>query len=124
GQPLYIFSTDVTGSSCTGGCLNTWPPYRIEVVNTGTGLSAVDFGEIDVPGGKQTTYKGWPLYHYANETDNGAPAGNGINELWWLAKPNYTILVLNTQLVGNDGVEYTSQLTPGQGKTKFFVDAS
>jgi predicted lipoprotein with Yx(FWY)xxD motif len=84
-KTLYTYGPDTAGvSNCTGGCLTSWPAYQ----DTGptTGLPAnigtikrSDNGEI------QYTYKGMPLYYFANDSV-GQVSGNGVSG-FTVAKP-------------------------------------
>ncbi|MBX2920560.1 MAG: hypothetical protein KF746_00110 [Chitinophagaceae bacterium] len=135
GHTLYYFSNDYNGeSNCAGGCLNLWPPYyagaQLDQAALGTGLDIADFGTITTPGGPQTTYKSWPLHYYApasggtNVRENpGQTLGEGFNNVWYVAKPDYSIMLVNAQLVGHDGKNYKSDYTEGDGKTLYFSNA-
>lgn len=131
---LYFFSDDPNGAdSCTGGCQPFWPIFNVDNLTAdklGDGLDISDFGSvISVSGKKQVTYKGWPLHYYAplvNGTNTqeapGQTQGEGIDNIWFVAKPDYTIMVVNAQLVGNDGKSYKSDYTEGIGKTTYFTN--
>lgn len=125
GKTLYFFSIDANGSSgCTGGCLTAWPVFYKENPRLDTTLTASDFGVITrADGSKQTTYKGWPLYYYQNDTKAGDINGEAVQNIWFVAKPDYTVMLANTQLVGNDGVKYNSQYQPGEEVTQYLTDA-
>ncbi len=125
GFSLYFFTRDASGeSACEGGCLGNWPVFHAENIEVGTGLNSSDFGAIDRGGGEmQTTYKGWPLYYYAADGAAGATNGDGVGGVWYLAKPDYSIMFANAQLVGNDGKNYKSDYTEGDAETQYFVDA-
>jgi predicted lipoprotein with Yx(FWY)xxD motif len=135
GATLYYFSNDFDGnSSCTGGCQAVWPIYfagdNLTQAKLPSGLDIADFATITTTSGaKQTTYKTWPLYYYApavNGTNTrespGETKGEGVNNIWFVAKPDYTIMEVNAQLVGNDGKNYKSNYTEGTGKTLYFSD--
>jgi predicted lipoprotein with Yx(FWY)xxD motif len=122
GNTLYFFSRDAITATCTGTCLDNWTPYNIETLSLGTGLVTTDFGSIDVAGKKQTTYKGWPLYLHKGDTAPGQANGSGQGNLWFVAKPDYSIMIMSNQLVGNDGKNYKSNYTEGEEKTTYFVD--
>lgn len=132
---LYYFSNDFNGkSNCTGGCLAVWPIYyagdNLTQAKLPSGLDIADFGTITTStGAKQTTYKSWPLYYYAplvngtNVRENpGETKGEGVNNIWFVAKPDYSIMLVNTQLIGNNGKSYKSDYTEGTGKTLYFSD--
>jgi predicted lipoprotein with Yx(FWY)xxD motif len=133
---LYFFANDANGQdSCTGGCAAIWPPFNIDQLtagNLGAGLNLADFGTItSAEGGKQLTYKGWPLYTYAPATNGtntpeaaGLTSGDGIANIFFVAKPDYTIMLANAQLIGLDGKNYTSTYTEGIGKTLYFTTAT
>lgn len=135
GKSLYFFAMDANGSSaCTGGCATTWPAFYVASPKVSSGLDIADFKTISRPDGtKQTTYKGWPLYKYANDVSTGSGSyggtpvsntvsGDGISGVWFVAKPDYTVMLASAQLVGNDGIKYNSDYTPGDGVTLYMTD--
>jgi uncharacterized surface protein with fasciclin (FAS1) repeats/predicted lipoprotein with Yx(FWY)xxD motif len=86
-------------------------------------LNAADFGTIDRGDGvMQTTYKGWPLYYYVNDTLPGSTMGEGRSGVWFVAKPDYTIMLTNNQLTGLNGVNYKGDYTPGDEVIQYFTD--
>lgn len=125
GMTLYIFSADATGASaCTGGCLTTWPVFYKANLNLPSGLLASDFGTITrADGQKQTTYKNWPIYYYSKDTVAGNVNGDQVGGIWYVSKPDYSVMLARTQLVGRNGISYDSTLAPGTGNTVYFVDA-
>lgn len=133
GHALYFFANDANGTNnCTGGCTPNWPVFNItgltqDQLNTGLLLS--DFATITTANGNQLTYKGWPLYSYAPggvQEPSGQTSGNGVGGIWFIAKPDYTIMLANNQLVGTDGNNYIVSATDftsiGTGKTVYFTD--
>jgi predicted lipoprotein with Yx(FWY)xxD motif len=131
GRSLYFFSNDADGlSNCTGGCLTTWPIYYADSTSTtySSELSAADFKTITTAAGaKQTTYKSWPLYYYApggTAEAAGQTTGEGVGDVWFVAKTNYSIMVANFQLTGADGTNYLADYTPGNGRTSYLVDGN
>jgi predicted lipoprotein with Yx(FWY)xxD motif len=125
GNALYFFSNDSKGAStCIDGCLITWPVYH----NTGSidaKLSSSDFGEITrADGTKQTTYKGWPLYYNAGDGKANDVKGDGINQIWYVAKPDYLLMVAHAQLVGADGKSYKPDYSEGEGIVLYFTDGN
>jgi len=99
GLSLYVFTADAvaTGatppvSACTGACLGNWPIYYATTVSVPKGLSAFDFGSFDRGSGvMQSTYKGWPLYTYAQDAAVGDVKGEGVNSKWYTAKSPFTL---------------------------------
>ncbi len=125
GRTLYFFAIDADGQSgCNGGCSAAWPTFYDATPTLATGLATADFGTITrADGSKQTTYKGWPLYTYAGDSKAGDVNGEGSGNTWFVAKPDYTVMLVNKQLVGGDGANYTSQYTPGTEVVQFITDA-
>ncbi|MFT3948814.1 MAG: hypothetical protein QM763_17755 [Agriterribacter sp.] len=135
GNTLYYFSNDYDGqNNCSGGCAAVWPLYYggdITQASLGEGLDIADFATVTTSSGaKQTTYKSWPLYYYAPTVSGanvrespGETKDEGVGNVWYVAKPDYTIMLVNAQLTGNDGKHYKSDYTEGEGKTLYFSDA-
>jgi predicted lipoprotein with Yx(FWY)xxD motif len=133
GYTLYFFSNDYNGrNSCSGGCAALWPYFyagTLTAADVGAGLNIADFDTINVNGTVQSRYKGWPLYYYAPPVNGtnvreavGMTSGEAFGNVWFVAKPDYTIMLTNAQLVGNDGKMYTSTYTQGTGQTLYFTD--
>jgi predicted lipoprotein with Yx(FWY)xxD motif len=134
GNTLYTFANDFNGrSSCLGGCAALWPPFydgSLTQANLDPSLNISDFDTIQVNGVAQTRYKTWPLYYYAPMSYNqnvrespGQTSGEGFANLWFVAKSDYSIMFANEQLVGSNGIDYTSAYVPGTGKSLYFTDA-
>jgi predicted lipoprotein with Yx(FWY)xxD motif/plastocyanin len=125
GYTLYYFTKDALPdtSLCTGGCVTNWPLYYAENLVLGEGLDSADFSSIEHPeGGMQTTYKGWPLYYFKNDLNPGETNGEAVGNVWFVAKPDYSIMLIDNILVGKDGVTYNSNYEPGEEVVQFFVD--
>ncbi|PKB14977.1 hypothetical protein [Flavobacterium sp. 5] len=141
GRSLYFFATDANGqASCTGGCEALWPAFSVDNLTAdklGAGLTLSDFASITTTSGKkQVTYKGWPLYYYApvSASDGygnggvntpeaaGKTTGDGFGGVWFIAKPDYSIMIVKSQLLGHDGKNYKSDYTVGDGLTTYFTD--
>ena len=108
GNALYFFAKDLSGNStaCTGGCANVWHPFLAtngDLANLPAGLDKNDFSLT--ADGKQSTYKKWPLYTYAPGGTQEAPnfaTGEGLGGVWMVAKPNYSVAIVDTTLSGAD----------------------
>jgi predicted lipoprotein with Yx(FWY)xxD motif len=133
GNTLYYFSNDAAGANnCTGGCVANWPIFftsGLTQAKLGTGLLLADFDSITSANGKQLTYKGWPLYYYAPggvREAAGQTTGENVGGVWFVAKPDYTIMIANLQLHGINGKDYTvsptNVYTEGVGKSIYFTD--
>ena len=132
GKTLYIFSNDANGkNNCTGGCVGAWPVFSGGAptqANLDEGLSEADFGVITTDAGKQQiTYKGWPLYYFSPKNvpePANSITGDGAGDVWFVAKPDYTVMVVNNQLTGKDGKKYKSDYKEGEGKTTYLTDGN
>ena len=125
GNTLYFFSNDANGgSACTStGCLAAWPVFYKENGGIATGLDSADFVTITrTDGAKQTTYKGWPLYYYSLDTNPGDVNGEAVGGVWFVAKPDYTVMLAKGPLVGKDGVQYNADYQPGTDNVIFLTD--
>jgi predicted lipoprotein with Yx(FWY)xxD motif len=128
GRTLYFFTKDAgTTSVCTGQCVTRWPVFSVanpSSIKLDAGLKASDFANITrTDGVTQTTYKGWPLYYFQDDAAAGDVKGEGVGNLWYVAKTKYTVMLSNAQLVGNDGKSYKADYTEGTAETQFIVDS-
>jgi len=84
GRTLYLFEADKVGKSeCNGACTSAWPPYVTNSTpHPGTGVTGALLGTSirGDGGGTQVTYRGHPLYHYADDNRPGDAAGQGLNQ--------------------------------------------
>ena len=133
GKTLYFFAGDADGKTgCnTPGCLTNWYTYYADkaMLKLGTGLTATDFETITRADGRsQTSYKGWPLYYFKSDAKAGDVLGDNVGNAWFAAKPNYTVMMVNAQLKGNDGKNYvtgnTVSYAEGMGNTIYLTDAN
>ena len=124
GASLYFFSLDSKDTSeCSDGCLNAWPIFYNEDIVVDEGLDLADFATIErTDGAKQTTYKGWPLYYFAGDSASGDTSGDGVNDVWYIAKPDYSVMYVSSQLVGHDGVNYLDDYSEGDGRSFYITD--
>ena len=89
GMSLYWFKKDNAGvSNCSGGCLEKWPAFYQEKIMAPEGINSADFGTITrTDGKKQTTFRGYPLYYFANDKMAGDIKGQGLKDVWFLIDP-------------------------------------
>ncbi len=111
GMTLYFFAKDYDGKSkCYGECAARWPPFYVDNINPSPGLDPNDFTVITRDDGSmQVAYKGWPLYYFVNDEEPGDVYGDGVRGVWFVAKPDYTVMVavkedLGEYLVTSDGM--------------------
>jgi predicted lipoprotein with Yx(FWY)xxD motif len=91
---VYLFEADKgSASACSSACAKVWPPVTTTGAPTaGGGAMAADLGTITRSDGTtQVTYKGHPLYYFAQDKDNGDAYGQGIKSFgsdWYVLKPS------------------------------------
>ena len=85
GMALYTFDNDAPGvSNCMDACLANWPALAATADDVAEG----DYEVIErADGTRQWTYKGQPLYTFAKDEAPGDVTGDGVNEVWHLARP-------------------------------------
>jgi len=128
GKTLYMFANDAAGTpTCTGGCETVWPIYYSADVSTDLKVSPAEVSEITrADGRKQSTYKGYPLYYYQNDVAAGDVKGDGVGGIWYVAKPDYSLMLANAQLIAKvNGVStnFTNTYAVGDGKTIYLTDS-
>jgi predicted lipoprotein with Yx(FWY)xxD motif len=87
GMTLYTFDRDVGGSGksvCNGQCATLWPPLMASSYALPTGDYSVVTRD---DGNKQWAYKGKPLYTWVKDTKPGDKTGDGVNNVWKVARP-------------------------------------
>lgn len=87
GMTLYTFDKDTAGSGksvCNGACATNWPPLM-------AGADAAASGDYMVitrdDGARQWAFKGKPLYFWVKDMKAGDKTGDGVNNVWHIAKP-------------------------------------
>ena len=93
GHTLYLLQGDSAPHfECTGKCLAFWPPLMATgKVTVAGGANASLVGTVKRGSGKQVTYKGHPLYWFANDSKAGQTNGEGIElsgKYWWALGPS------------------------------------
>jgi predicted lipoprotein with Yx(FWY)xxD motif len=94
GRALYLWVADSGGkSSCSGACAKVWPPLLTKGTPIASrGVVSSDLGTVTrADGTKQVTYKGHPLYSFAEDSGSGMTKGQGSDTFgakWWLVAPS------------------------------------
>lgn len=85
GMTLYVFDEDKPGvSACYDKCLENWPPLAAPAGGQAVG----DFSVVKRKDGSgQWAYKGKPLYTWHKDKAPGDVSGDGVRDIWHLAKP-------------------------------------
>lgn len=94
GRTLYMFDPDTQGdgtSTCSGGCAEAWPPLTVEASPTAGAAVTAELDTFErTDGTTQITANGWPLYYFANDEVAGDANGQGVNDVWWVLRPDGT----------------------------------
>jgi predicted lipoprotein with Yx(FWY)xxD motif len=85
GKTLYTFDKDDGGkSACNGPCASAWPPLTAAAGSDASG----DWTLVKRDdGSSQWAYRGHPLYTFVKDGNPGDANGDGIKDVWHLAKP-------------------------------------
>ncbi len=87
GMTLYVFDKDAAGSGksmCNGPCATNWPP----LFATDNDMASGDYSIVMRDDGKkQWALKGKPLYFWVKDQKAGDKTGDGVNNVWHVAKP-------------------------------------
>jgi predicted lipoprotein with Yx(FWY)xxD motif len=87
GMTLYTFDKDQASSgksACNGPCATNWPPLMAKDGDKPSG----DYSLVTRDdGSKQWAYKGKPLYTWSKDKSAGDKSGDGVNNVWHVAKP-------------------------------------
>jgi predicted lipoprotein with Yx(FWY)xxD motif len=87
GLTLYTFDNDATTpgkSACINACLSMWTPLFAPAGAKAQGDHALitrDDGRL------QWTYKGRPLYRWYDDKKPGDMGGDGLRQVWHVARP-------------------------------------
>lgn len=93
GMTLYYFKKDESGkSNCAGDCLDNWQPYMEKDFNILDGFNKSDFGTIirEDTTSEQVTYKGYPLYYFIDDKQEGDVNGEGVKDNWYIVNNETT----------------------------------
>jgi predicted lipoprotein with Yx(FWY)xxD motif len=119
GMTLYYFVTDIPASGTStcyaeANCSRFWPVFSVDKTLVSPPLAATDFSPMTrTDGAKQSVYRGWPLYYFANDKAPGDVRGEDVQKLWYVAKPDYTVMLAKQPSTG-------TFLTDGTGRTLYF----
>lgn len=87
GMTLYTFDRDAMGSGksvCNGPCATNWPPLMAQAGAAPAGDWTV---VVRDDGSRQWAYRGKPVYYWIKDTKPGERTGDGVNNVWRLARP-------------------------------------
>jgi predicted lipoprotein with Yx(FWY)xxD motif len=85
GMTLYTFDRDPEFKSvCNAQCAASWPPLIAAAGARPAGRYAIIARD---DGRRQWAYKGKPLYRRAKDREPGDRSGDGVDNLWRIARP-------------------------------------
>jgi predicted lipoprotein with Yx(FWY)xxD motif len=91
GKTLYLFKNDTANTSnCSGQCATNWPPLTLgqgAQVKGAAGVTGTFSTFARGDGAMQVAYNTLPLYYYAADQTAGDVKGEGVANLWTVAKP-------------------------------------
>ena len=93
GMSLYIFTRDTDNvSNCTGHCLKAWPaailtPEEVEKVKASKTFGVITRADSQ----QQLALDHKPLYYYIGDEKAGDRTGQGVGEVWFLLKSQFTV---------------------------------
>ncbi|MBV4489212.1 COG4315 family predicted lipoprotein [Pseudomonas oryzicola] len=86
GMTLYTFDKDAGGKSmCNGDCASNWPPLMVKANDEAAEGKWTVVMRDD--GSKQWAYDGKPLYTFIKDKKAGDMTGDGLKDVWHVAKP-------------------------------------
>jgi predicted lipoprotein with Yx(FWY)xxD motif len=87
GMTLYTFDRDTAASgtsACVDKCAANWPALPAQATDQASG----DFSIITrADGTRQWAFKGKPLYRWIKDQKAGDRTGDGVNQVWHVARP-------------------------------------
>lgn len=85
GMTLYTFDRDAGGKSmCNGGCATNWPPLMAAASDRAAGDWTIVTRD---DGSRQWAFRGKPVYYWVKDKKAGDRTGDGVNNVWHLARP-------------------------------------
>jgi predicted lipoprotein with Yx(FWY)xxD motif len=87
GMTLYTFDRDTMGSGksvCNGPCATSWPPLMASASDGASGEWTI---VVRDDGSRQWAFRGKPVYYWARDAKPGDRTGEGVNNVWHLARP-------------------------------------
>jgi len=124
GMTLYYRTKDIQSngtSTCTGGCVQSWPVFYAAKLVLPPGLNASSFRVVSRSDGRQQlTYDGWPLYYFAGDQKPGDLLGQGIGGVWFaypLPAPSQTDAPPSTTITSSSTASFATSITTSATST-------
>ena len=85
GMTLYTFKKDQAGvSNCYDKCATNWPPFKAAEGEAAEAPYSIIERTDDT---YQWAKDGMPLYYWVKDTKPGDTTGDGVNDVWDVARP-------------------------------------
>jgi predicted lipoprotein with Yx(FWY)xxD motif len=118
GMTIYEFTEDEgTTSVCYGACETAWPPVTASGKPTaGEGAMSADLGTTKRKNGTlQVTYKGHPLYTFADDNAPGEANGNEADGTWFVLDETGAPVEGTASAAGSEPAAEESEESSGGG---------
>ena len=94
GFTLYTFENDrddadgdgAGDSDCNADCADTWPPLLADAASAAEGKFSIITRDDGTS--LQWAFKGLPLYTFSGDANAGEVNGDGLNDVWYVARPD------------------------------------
>lgn len=96
GWVIYMFDNDTQDageSTCYDECATSWPPLVIENDPTAGDAVTAELTTFERDDGElQVAADGWPLYYFAGDGESGDANGQGVEDVWWVLRPDGSVV--------------------------------
>ncbi len=125
GMTVYMFDSDTNGageSTCSGDCASAWPAVTVSGDPTGGEGVTADLTTFERDDGEmQVAAAGWPLYYFVQDEEPGDANGQGIQDVWWVLRPDGTPVKPNSTATPSSSATVETRDHPEHGQ--ILVDA-
>src|SRR5690606_29201771 len=99
-----------------------WPIFHVDIDALPSTINAADFGEIDVHGRTQLTYKGNPLYYFGADAARGENKGVSfpVPGVWPVAGPQTPVAASDATILVRNDPTFGLVFTDTENRTLYF----
>ena len=115
-RTAYLFLNDGDGvSNCSQGCAANWPPILADGPSESGAFETVTRAD----GTYQWAFNNRPLYYFAGDASAGEINGEGVNGVWFVARPNpigtagagTDERLIGTGTISSDGLDSSNRIS-------------